>query len=151
QTAKDAAAKNPAEAAQVAKSGLVLPGTVSVAIRYKAAGGSIEVQQAELTEPGPDTPNLLPNGGFEAADAEGYPAGWEPPVKYHYFPGRLYYLFNTWHNGAWDNRGPVTGDRLVVGTGSRSLKMIVAAGDEKSVSSKPVVLNQKEPRLIEVS
>jgi hypothetical protein len=148
---QDAAAKNATEAAEVAKSGLVLPGTVSVAIRYQAAAGSIEVQQAELIEPSPAAPNLLPNGSFESADADGYPVGWEQPVKYHHFPGRLYYLFNTWHNGAWDNRGPVTGDRLVAAVGSRSLQMIVAAGDEKSVASKPVVLNQKEPRLIEVS
>jgi len=128
--------------------GPVLPGTVSVALRYKGAG-EVEIGQAELSEPGPASPNLLPNGSFDEPGA-GYPTGWGQPAKYTYFPPGNYYLFNTWHNSTFPNRGPVGLDGLVCHTGGRSLKMIVAAGDEKSVSSAPIVLNQQEPRLIEV-
>jgi hypothetical protein len=140
------AAKDP----EAAREGLVLPGTASVSVRYQAAAGEVELERAELTDAGPAEPNLLPDGGFETLDAAGYPAGWEKPVKYRYFPGRLYYLFNTWHNSGAPNRGPVTATALVRHGGARSLEMIVAAGDEKAVAARPVPLNQKEPHLLEV-
>ena len=38
--------------------------------------GTIELLGATLSEPGPTTPNLLPEGGFERIDAAGYPLGW---------------------------------------------------------------------------
>src|SRR6185295_9201944 len=60
------------------------------------------------------------------------------------------YIFNTWHNRGFENRGPVMAGVLRHG-GRASLKMIVPSGDEKSVTSDPIVLNQSEPRLIEVS
>ena len=81
QAAREAAAKGAKEQAEAARAGLVLPGTVSVAIRYQAAAGQVEVRQAELVEPGPAAPNLLPHGGFESTDAAGYPLGWEQPVE----------------------------------------------------------------------
>src|SRR6202011_4161861 len=88
QAAKAAAAKNPKENAETAKSGWVLPGTAGVTIRYNAPAGSIEVARAELLEPGPSSPNLLGNGGFEALDNKGYLTGWSQAVKYRYFPPR---------------------------------------------------------------
>jgi hypothetical protein len=148
--AQAAADKDPKEKAEAAKSGTLLPGTVRVAVTYKAKAGRVEVGRAELTEPGPTSANLLPDGGFEALDEQGYPRGWERPAKYRYFPPLHYYIFNTWHNANYDNRGPVAADALVVHGANRSLRMIVAAGDEKSVASAPVTLNQKEPRLLEV-
>jgi hypothetical protein len=92
----------------------------------------------------------MPNGGFESLDEQGYPTGWGQPEKYTYFPPGNYYLFNTWHNSTYPNRGPVAADNLIAHAGTRSLKMIVAAGDEKSVTSTPIPLTQAEPRLIEV-
>lgn len=153
QASKDAAAKNPKEAAEVAKSGLVLPGTVSVAIRWKAAKGSVELEQAELLESAPTSPNLLANGSFEIVKKEDptRAEGWSGPSKYKYFPGRLYYIFNTWHNSAFDNRGKVNLDSLIAFEGSRSLQMIVPSGDELAITSEPIVLKQKDARLIEVS
>ncbi|MHB9110600.1 MAG: hypothetical protein ACYDCO_26400 [Armatimonadota bacterium] len=129
--------------------GPVLPGTASVALRYKGAG-EVEIGQVELSEPGPAVPNLLANGGFDQEDANGYPAGWGKQEKYTYFPPGNYYLFNTWHNSTFPNRGPVAADTLITRNSGRSLKMIVPAGDEKSVASAPIMLNQQEPRLIEV-
>jgi hypothetical protein len=151
--AQEAADKGPKEKAEAAKSGTLLPGTVRVAIVYKGKTGRVALERALLKEfVGllPDQPNLLPDGGFEGVDETGYPRGWEKPVKYRYFPPAHYYIFNTWHNANFDNRGPVTTDTLLPSWGRRSLKMIVPAGDEKAVASAPVVLNQKEPRLIEV-
>jgi hypothetical protein len=135
-----------------ARLGPVLPGTVQVAIRYKAAAGSIEVVRAELFEATgrASGPSLIANGGFEAIGPEGYPRNWSAPEKYGYFPPRLYYLMNTWHNGSSANRGPVAAEALVAHAGARSLKMIVAAGDEVAVLSDPITLNQREPRLLEV-
>jgi hypothetical protein len=138
-------------AARKAKGGPVLPGTVRVAVRYSAPAGRVELRHAELRSPGPDSPNLLPNGGFEVLDRAGWPARWGRPTKYRHFPGRLYYLFNTWHNSNADNRGLVRADRLVRHAGGHSLQMIVPSGDEVDITSGPVALNQKEARLLEVS
>lgn len=150
--ANAAAAKDPKEAAEIAANGLVLPGTVSVSVKYKGAAGTLDVEHAEvIASDAADAPNLLPNGAFEQVDNAGYPAHWGKQQKYFYFPPGHYYIFNTWHNSTYDNRGPVTSDALVNADGGRSLKMIVAAGDEKSVSSEPIALNQTEPRLIEVT
>jgi hypothetical protein len=146
EAARAVAAKDPG----AVREGLVLPGTAGVSIRYQAAAGEVELERAELIDAAPAGPNLLPDGGFESLDAAAYPAGWGAPVKYRYFPGRLYYLFNTWHNSGAPNRGPVSATKLVRHGGVGSLQMIVTAGDEKAVASRPVVLNQKEPRLIEV-
>ena len=147
--AQDAGAKDPKQKVDP-KAGLLLPGTVRVAIRYKGKSGKVEIERAELVEPGPAPANLLPNGDFEALDDKGYPQGWSAPAKYRYFPPLHYYIFNTWHNANYDNRGPVGIDPLVLHDGRRSLRMIVAAGDEKAVAATPIALNQKEPRLVEV-
>ncbi|MCS7045878.1 MAG: hypothetical protein NZO58_05940 [Gemmataceae bacterium] len=141
---EEQATKDPKEAALIAKEGPVLPGTIQVAIRYHGKTGQVEIRHVELTEIGAIGPNLLANGGFEQ------PTGWGPPQKYRHFPGRLYYLFNTWHNGAFDNRGKVQHDALLPRAGRQSLQMIVPPGDEVSVASAPIVLQQTEPRLIEV-
>lgn len=132
------------------KSGLPLPQTVQCKILKHSAGGELELHRAVLEAPPPDAPNLLPHGDFDALDANGYPVGWRPPEKYVYFPPGIYYNFNTWHNTTAENRGPVAADPLVSRCGRQSLKMIMPTGDEKSVASAPIVLNQVEPRLIEI-
>lgn len=129
----------------------LLPAVVSITIRFAARAGSVELGAIELTEPSPATPNLLPNGRFDAAGADGHPARWERPEKYRYFPPRPYYLFNSWHNARFDNRGRVDLDRVIVASGTASLKMIVPSGDEVSIASDLIRLRQREPRLIEVS
>jgi len=146
-----ASAKDPKEAAAAAQGGTALPGVASVALRYAGAVGSIEVEHVELSAPDPGAPNLLPQGGFESVDASGWPSGWSRPLKYRYFPPALYYLFNTWHNARAENRGPVARDSLILRHGASSLKMIVPAGDEVQVTSSPIMINQTEARLIEVS
>lgn len=150
EAAAKVAASEPKTKAEFDAAGPTLPGAASVSLSYAGATGEVEIERVELTAPRPAGPNLLANGGFEEAGADGYPAGWGQPQKYTYFPPGNYYLFNTWQNTTYPNRGPVAGDTLVAASGRRSLKMIVAAGDEKSVASAPIILNQKEPRLIEV-
>src|SRR5262249_39527709 len=135
-----AAAQLPADPAKGPTPGLLLPPVVWIAIRFEGAGGSVELGSANLSEPGPGGPNLLPNGGFEAANPDGYPAMWEAPAKYRYFPPKHYYLFTTWHNARFANRGPVEHDAVVAHGGGKSLKMIVASGDEVSVPSHPIAL-----------
>jgi len=149
--AQEAAAKDPREAAEAARNGVALPGVASVAVRYAGASGRIEIESAAVTAAEAGVPNLLQNGGFESKDAAGWPLGWSRPEKYRYFPPALYYLFNTWHNGPFENRGFVARDTLIPHDGSASLKMVVPAGDEVQVASTPIALNQIEPRLIEVS
>ena len=151
EAATEAASRNPKEATESKTLGLILPGTAGLALRYEAASGHIEIERVELTAPGPATPNLLTNGGFETLDATGHAAGWSTPSKYIYFPPALYYLFNTWHNTTAENRGLVAADALLAHSGNESLKMIVPAGDELQVSSTPIALAQEQPRLIEVS
>ncbi|MCI0462034.1 MAG: hypothetical protein L0Z62_34210, partial [Gemmataceae bacterium] len=146
----NAAANLPADPAPGRARGLLLPPIIAAALRFTGRTGHVELGSAALSMSDPIGPNLLPNGGFEAADADAYPAGWERPAKYREFPPGQYYLFNTWHNALFENRGRVEPDRLVTCTGTRSLKMVVPSGDEVSVASAPVRLNQREPRLIEV-
>ncbi len=152
---QELAAKDPKETALAAKEGIVLPGSVRVAIRYGGKTGQVEVKHAELVEIAAVAANLLGNGGFEYGAvrdgiAKPQASGWGPPTKYRYFPGRLYYLFNTWHNAAFDNRGKVQRDSLLPHSGRFSLQMIVPPGDEVAVASDPIRLKQREPRLIEV-
>jgi hypothetical protein len=128
-----------------------LPATASVAIRYKGAAGSVEIERAELVAAEPVSPNLLPSGGFEQLDAGGWPVGWKPAEKYTYFPPGAYYLFNSWHNDGFANRGAPAVDKLVLHAGRQSLRVPALAGDEIAVVSEPIKLAQEEPRLIEVS
>ena len=128
----------------------LLPMFAATQFSYNNAAGSIELGQAELFDPGPTSPNLLSNGGFEAIDATNYPVGWSAPQKFLRFPLKLFYLFQSWHNAICDNRGPVTTDAMVAHAGARSLKMIMPSGDEKRVVSDPVSLNQTTNRVIEV-
>lgn len=128
-----------------------LPAIISVAIRYAGKTGKLDVERAELLAAPSDAPNLLANGGFESLDKADYPTAWSKPMKYTYFPPRHYYIFNTWHNTSFPNRGTVEIDKLLVHAGKHSLRMIVPPGDETCVVSDPIALNQKEPRLIEVT
>jgi hypothetical protein len=95
-------------------------------------------------------PNLLANGGFEAADAEGRPAGFSPQKKFDWI-GPTYYVWTDWMHFHEENRGPVRVDPLVFHGGRQSLRFDVYPGDEKFVESDPIVLNQDQPHLIEVA
>ncbi len=129
----------------------ILPATVSAAIRFKGETGNVEIERAELAAAEPASPNLLAHGGFEEVDGAGWPVGWKPAEKYSYFPPGAYYLFNSWHNDAFSNRGAPAVDALVLHSGRRSMRVPALAGDEIAVVSDPVKLAQKEARLIEVS
>jgi hypothetical protein len=139
------------KAANNLKEDLALPASVAVAIRYVGKTGRLDVEQAELSSAAADAPNLLVNGGFETVDAQGDPVGWSQAIKYRYFPPRHYYIFNTWHNANFPNRGFTAVDSLLPHEGKHSLRMIVPSGDETAVVSEPIVLKQKESRLIEVT
>ncbi len=144
----EAAQKDPMAAAQ----GTLLPmaATVEITSAEKHAG-IVELIEVSLTEAGPTTPNLIPDGGFDRADTtSGYPLGWSKPQKYRYFAPGIYYIFNTWHNSSSDNRGTAGSDALVSHQGRASLRMLVPSGDEACVVSDPISLNQTAARLIEV-
>jgi hypothetical protein len=142
-----AATKDPAFTAQ----GALLPMAAMCEIAYAdKQAGAVELLHAALEESGPTGVDLHSHGGFEQLAAGGYPLGWSKPRKYRYFPPGIYYIFNTWHNSNSENRGSVAADTLVTHSGRSSLRMIVSTGDEVCVVSDPIVLNQKEPRLIEV-
>ncbi|NBY03410.1 MAG: hypothetical protein EBQ87_15750 [Planctomycetes bacterium] len=131
--------------------GALLPMGVVCEIEYASGkGGSIELLETSLFEPGPSSPNLFSNGDFES-DNMGYPQGWSKAQRYRYFPPGIYYIFNTWHNSNSDNRGTVAVDHLSPFSGKSCLQMSVPTGDETCVISDPIVLNQKEIRPIEVS
>jgi hypothetical protein len=108
-----AAAKLSSQPVRGGASVVLLPSAISVTIRYEGRAGQVELGSAELSDPGPAGPNLLAHGGFEAVHADGYPTGWDRPAKYRFFPPRHYYLFTTWHNALFDNRGRVETDGLV--------------------------------------
>ncbi|MST93906.1 MAG: hypothetical protein EXS33_01295 [Pedosphaera sp.] len=130
--------------------GALLPMALECQISYAAGtGGSVELIEAAVTEPGPGAPNLMPHGGFEPDGVE-YPKGWSRAQRYRYFPPGIYYIFNTWHNANSDNRGTVERDNLVPHGGKGSLRMTVPTGDEVCVTGDAVALNQTAPRQIEV-
>ena len=143
----DEAKKDPMFAAQ----GALIPVAATVEIAYAdKQAGSLELIEATLEEPHPAAWNLMPDGGFEQVK-DGWPVGWSKPQKYRYFPPGLYYIFNTWHNSNSANRGKTELDSLISYDDRYALRMNVPPGDEVSVVSDPLVLNQKEARLIEVS
>jgi hypothetical protein len=143
----ESARKDPA----FGKDGALLPMAALVEVAFTGKSeGTVEVHEAALHADGLDTPNLLPNGGFEAAGSDGKPVGWSRPRKYRYFPPGAFYIFNTWHNASSDNRGSARLDQAVRHHGRSSLRMTVPTGDEAYVVSGPVKLEQKEPRLLEV-
>lgn len=148
--AQAAAEKDAGEAAQAQAKGLVLPASVRVVIRYRAKSGELQIGRAELSDGATSAANLLPNGGFEEKGGGELPLRWEGPEKYTYFPPGRYYLFNTWHNEGFANRGRPAVDSLVVHDGRASLRLPALAGDELAVRSAPIALHQKEARLIEV-
>ena len=129
----------------------LLPAIVRVSLHYRAASGEIELDRAELVDRGTPAPDLLVDGGFEEAGNGEMPRAWSGPEKYRYFPPGHYYLFNTWHNADFANRGRPALDPLVVRSGGASLRMPALAGDEMLARSDPIALRQHEPRLIEVT
>jgi hypothetical protein len=149
--AQEQAERDPDEARTTNVAGLALPASATVAIRYGAGEGEVEIDRAELVEAGSPSANLLSDGGFEEQGNGDLPLGWEGPEKYTYFPPGRYYLFNTWHNDGFENRGRPAIESLVVHGGRASLRMPVLAGDETAVRSPVVALHQKEARLIEVT
>jgi hypothetical protein len=112
--------------------------------------GPGEFDDLTVQEQMPDTPNLLPNGGFEQVDGKGYPYGWSYQKKFDWI-GPTYYVFTDWMHFHEPNRGPVTTDKLIYNTGKRSLRFDVYPGDEKFVESDPIELNQDQPHIVEVS
>lgn len=114
-------------------------------------------------------PNLLVNGNFEAGSSElddptaptagprtqamnePMPMGWSRAIKQAYVSPRPYYGFNTWHNRGFDNAGFARLDPLTVHDGQYALQIVVPPGDETSVWSDAIKLNQTEAKLIEVS
>ncbi len=130
--------------------GAKLPLSVVCDIIYASGKmGSVQILQASLNESGPAASNLLANGGFEANE-KSYPSGWSKPQRFRYFPPGIYYIFNTWHNSNSENRGTTLIDNLTPHLGNASLQMNIPTGDETCVVSSPIILNQKEPRLVEV-
>lgn len=143
----EAAKKDPA----FATDGGPLPMAWFVEVEHKAGPkGEVTIHAVELVETDSPPANLLSSGGFEQLAGD-WPAGWSKPAKYRYFPPGVYYIFNTWHNSNSANRGLVRADELVTHSGRRALQMIVPSGDEVFVASDPIVLNQTEPRPIEVA
>ncbi|OGV62737.1 MAG: hypothetical protein A2498_02725 [Lentisphaerae bacterium RIFOXYC12_FULL_60_16] len=128
-----------------------LPDLVEVGFSYTNAAGQAVIEAVVLTSTDTDSANLLQNGGFESLDKDGYPGSWSKAQKYTYFPPGYYYIFNTWHNTSFDNRGKVGADELLVHEGRNSFRMTVPAGDEVCIVSDPISLNQAQPRLIEVN
>ena len=54
-------------------------------MRDRLYGGCDGSPRSDVDRAGTEVPNLLPDGGFERLDADGYPAGWSRPLKYRYF------------------------------------------------------------------
>ena len=116
--------------------GPILPATVRITVAYQGAAGEIEIQGLELGEPGPASPNLLPNGGFEDVDApaiRGLGAAAEVPL----LPaGRLLHLQHLAQRATPTNRGPVGADALVAARRAAQPAHDRAAGDETCVASR---------------
>lgn len=112
--------------------------------------GPGEFDDVVVREKLPDSPNLLPNAGFEQADAKGYPAGWSPQRKWRAI-GPTYYVWTDWNHHFRENRGAVTVDPLIAFGGKQSLRIDVYPGDEKYIESDAIPLNQAAPELIEVA
>ena len=97
----------------------------------------------------PNSPNLIDNASFEQVDSNGNPEGWSEQRKFRAI-GPTYYVWTDWNHAFRPNRGAVTTDKLVVHRGERSLRFDVYPGDEKYIESDLVVLNQTQPRVMEV-
>lgn len=113
-----------------------------------ALSGPGEFDDLVVQEQLPQSPNLAANAGFEEA-TDDYPKGWSPQRKYRAI-GPTYYIWTDWNHAFGPIRGGVRTDRLVARSGQQSLRFDVYPGDEKYVESDPIVLNQKELRVVEV-
>ncbi|HET6426793.1 MAG TPA: hypothetical protein VFJ30_00170, partial [Phycisphaerae bacterium] len=129
--------------------GEALKGTpfyVTVALVSRCRTGTVWFDDASCVEPvEPAADSLLSNGGFEALDANGWPAGWAAPALWTWFRN-TYYTWTGWSHG--DSKvfwGAAAADRGVTFSGSASLRMTVLPGDNFAVASSPVTLNQDRP------
>ncbi|MCC7191157.1 MAG: hypothetical protein IT444_00120 [Phycisphaeraceae bacterium] len=111
--------------------------------------GPGEFDDVSITEKQSGAANLIPNPGFEEADAQGNPTGWSAQKKYRAI-GPTYYVWTDWNHAFRDNRGAVSVDPLVAFSGKQSLRFDVYPGDEKYIESDAIVLNQTTPGVIEV-
>lgn len=116
---------------------------VTVSLTGPGEFDDVVVQEA-LT----DSPNLIANASFESA-TDGHPDGWSQQQKFRSI-GPTYYVWTDWNHAFRDNHGGVTVDRLVPHGGRQSVRFDVHPGDEKLIESDAIVLDQKEPRVIEV-
>lgn len=110
--------------------------------------GPGEFDDLVVQEQLPDSPNLMPNASFES-DTDGHPDGWSRQRKYRAI-GPTYYIWTDWNHAFRDNHGGVEIDRLVAHGGRQSVRFDVHPGDEKMIESDAIVLDQKEPRVVEV-
>lgn len=111
--------------------------------------GPGEFDEVSVNEKIPASPNLAINGSFESLNPQGYPARWSQQQKYRAI-GPTYYVWTDWNHYFRENRGAVAVDPLVAFAGRQSLRFDVYPGDEKLVESDLIVLNQDQPRVIEV-
>jgi hypothetical protein len=111
--------------------------------------GPGEFDDLDMSEKASPAPNLIPNPGFEEADASGAPKGWSAVKKYRAL-GPTYYVWTDWNHAFRAPRGPVVVDKLVALSGKQSLRFDVYPGDEKYVESDVIPLNQTAAGVIEV-
>lgn len=123
-----------------------VPDTLEFSLRLKGPGEFDDVVAQERIG---DEPNLIPNAGFEDADAEGRPVGWSEQRKYRTI-GPTYYVWTDWNHAFRANVGGVRVDPLISLAGKQSLRFDVYPGDEKYIESDVINVNQAQPGLIEV-
>jgi hypothetical protein len=160
-----------------AKAGGKTPGqTLEVSLTWASPGGTGKVwfDDLALTAVPRSEPNLLPNASFEqvvsgpkgaAATGRGtnlnggatpppdtpYPDGWSAPRKWVFLAPPYYYIWNNWFHFYGACRGFPRADGLVARSGGHSLRLELLGGDEYSLQSPAIALNQAELRPIEVT
>jgi hypothetical protein len=126
---------------------LGLPHAAVVTLSYQGRGTAWFDGAYVVEDASPDTPNLLPNGSFEAVEKD-WPTGWSKPEVWSWSRSD-YYRFTGWSHGD----GQMKGGASVIPAGrnvGKSLQLTVLPGDNLAVKSLPVVLNQKEAHVLEV-
>jgi hypothetical protein len=101
-----------------------------------------------VEEPGPNDANLLANGSFEALEKH-WLKGWSKPELWSWSRS-TYYRFTGWSHEA----GQMKGGASIIPAGregGHALQLTVLPGDNLAVKSQPIVLNQKQPRVLEAS
>lgn len=123
-------------------------GPPNAGVSVKLAGPA-EFDEVVVQEKQPATPNLVANAGFEKLDGDARPVGWSQQLKYRAI-GPTYYVWTDWNHAFRANRGQVGADALIAHSGRHSLRFDVHPGDEKLVESDLILINQDQPRVIEV-